>query len=294
MVALVVLLLCVASANAVSFVRVNQAGFLAAERKVAYYQSTAAATNLRGQVVSSSGAVVFEDAFGTSRGQWNTKCELCLLCVVFSAVFSFFFSRYVADPFVYQFNFTAFTGTGVFRVQANDASKTQSPRFRIETSAAALYGPLAAASSFFFQAQRDGRNINASTLARKASHLTDESAIVYSTPTYNSKEQLVGDLTVRCFCLFVSVSLLFFCVLFCAVQPVSGAARVNVEGGWHDAGDYIKFVETASYVTSLLLLSVRDAPTMQRYGDFRGEAVHGLKWLLKMWDDNTKTLYYQV
>lgn len=78
------------------------------------------------------------------------------------------------------------------------------------------------------------------------------------------------------------------------LQPVSGASRVNVEGGWHDAGDYIKFVETASYVTSLLLLSVRDAPSMQRFGDFRGEAVHGLKWLLKMWDDGTKTLYYQV
>lgn len=112
----------------------------------------------------------------------------------------------VTDPFVYLFNFTAFTTTGAFRVQATDASKTKSSKFRIESAAAALYGPLASASSFFFQAQRDGRNVNASTLARKASHLTDESAIVYSTPNYNNKEQLVGDLTVLSACLFVSIS----------------------------------------------------------------------------------------
>ena len=28
---------------------------------------------------------------------------------------------------------------------------------------------------------------------------------------------------------------------------------VDVSGGWFDAGDYLKFVETASYVTAMML-----------------------------------------
>ena len=67
----------------------------------------------------------------------------------------------------------------------------------------------------------------------------------------------------------------------------------------HDAGDYLKFVQTASYVTSLLLLSARDAEAAAALppallADLRAEGRHGLTWLLKMWNDTSKTLFYQV
>ncbi|HEX7152989.1 MAG TPA: glycoside hydrolase family 9 protein [Thermoanaerobaculia bacterium] len=64
----------------------------------------------------------------------------------------------------------------------------------------------------------------------------------------------------------------------------TGAGEVvNVEGGWHDAGDYLKFAGTTSFVLVLDLLALRDH-------DFAGaDAVRhemrwGLEWLLKMID----------
>jgi endoglucanase len=47
----------------------------------------------------------------------------------------------------------------------------------------------------------------------------------------------------------------------------------------------------------MLLVGVRDFPDQMGAGsaaNFRGEAKFGARWLLKMWDDATSTLYYQV
>ena len=69
-------------------------------------------------------------------------------------------------------------------------------------------------------------------------------------------------------------------------------------GGWWDAGDYLKFVQTTSYTVDLLLAGVRDFPAQMGPGsatsDFTAEAKFGADWLLRMWDDSTQTLYYQV
>jgi endoglucanase len=73
---------------------------------------------------------------------------------------------------------------------------------------------------------------------------------------------------------------------------------IDASGGWWDAGDYLKFVETHSYTVALMLEGVRDFPNQMGSGstssNFTAEAKFGLDWLQKMWDDNTKTLYYQV
>ncbi|HKV42424.1 MAG TPA: glycoside hydrolase family 9 protein, partial [Blastocatellia bacterium] len=60
---------------------------------------------------------------------------------------------------------------------------------------------------------------------------------------------------------------------------------------------YLKFVETHSYTVSLMLIGIKDFPDEMGPGsasDFTAEAKFGLDWLLKMWDDATRTLYYQV
>ena len=73
---------------------------------------------------------------------------------------------------------------------------------------------------------------------------------------------------------------------------------IDASGGWWDAGDYLKFVQTHSYTVALMLTGIRDFPQQMGAGagasNFTNEAKFGLKWLRKMWDDDSRTLYYQV
>ena len=78
----------------------------------------------------------------------------------------------------------------------------------------------------------------------------------------------------------------------------SSGAAVDAEGGWHDAGDYIKFVGTTAFVLSVDLLAMRDHPTAfasSNVGNvaaaFKTEMHWGLDWLLKM--IGGATLYHQ-
>ena len=96
--------------------------------------------------------------------------------------------------------------------------------------------------------------------------------MTYLTPHANSAGRFSGDLT-----------------------PLG--IRIDASGGWWDAGDYIKFVQTLGYTTALLLPGVRDFPAQMGAGsasNFTAEAKFGTDWLLRMWDDPTRTLYYQV
>jgi len=69
---------------------------------------------------------------------------------------------------------------------------------------------------------------------------------------------------------------------------------LDASGGWHDAGDYLKFMITSGYAADLILSAYQRHPQA-----FAGEAVWaegrvGLDWMLKMWDAKHQVLYYQV
>jgi endoglucanase len=175
-----------------------------------------------------------------------------------------------AYPHVALLDASSITSAGSYTVTATLGTNRVSAVFRVG-SGSSLYGSLLPNALFFYEAQRDGPDVVSSVLGRKPSHLADEAASVYSTPDYKN-DVLQEDL-------------------------VKIGGPVDLSGGWFDAGDYLKFVETASYVDAVMLLAVRDhASTLGTAGiaDFEGEARFGLEWLSKMYEDKTGTLYYQV
>jgi endoglucanase len=69
---------------------------------------------------------------------------------------------------------------------------------------------------------------------------------------------------------------------------------VDVEGGWHDAGDNVKFVGTTAFTLAVALATIRDhgaalGPARER---LRGELRWGLDWLVKM--AGGPAFYHQV
>jgi endoglucanase len=175
-------------------------------------------------------------------------------------------------PFVYALDFSSVTTSGTYTVSVGAPISASSPSFRID-SAANLYTTSLANSLSFYQNERDGPNFIPSALRSAAGHLNDVNANVYLTPRMNTNGRFSGDLTAT-------------------------GAKIDASGGWWDAGDYLKFVQTHSYTVALMLIGVRDFPNQMGTGaaasNFTAEARFGLDWLQKMWDDSSRTLYYQV
>ena len=69
---------------------------------------------------------------------------------------------------------------------------------------------------------------------------------------------------------------------------------MDAGGGWHDAGDYIKYSITTGYSTLLLLHAVDINPESKDAQAVFDEAQIGLNWLEKLWDAENQVLYYQV
>jgi endoglucanase len=173
---------------------------------------------------------------------------------------------------VYALDFTSVTAAGSYTISVSGPIAASSPTFRIDTGGAVYSGALANALSFY-QTERDGPDFIANPLRSAAAHLNDQNAMTYQTPNVNSSGRFSGDLT-----------------------PLG--PRIDASGGWWDAGDYIKGVQTLGYTTAMLLTGVRDFPAQMGPGaagsDFTAEAKFGTDWLLRMWDDSTRTFYYQV
>jgi endoglucanase len=79
--------------------------------------------------------------------------------------------------------------------------------------------------------------------------------------------------------------------------PDAGAS-LDLSGGWHDAGDYLKFATTISYATLLLLESAERypgafPPASRSRSTLLGEARLGVEWLLKL-RPTPDGFYYQV
>lgn len=76
--------------------------------------------------------------------------------------------------------------------------------------------------------------------------------------------------------------------------------HVNVDGGWHDAGDYLKFVTTSGFAALMMLQAYQRHPEVfadadsNNTPDVLDEARLGTDWLLKMWAPAKQVLYYQV
>jgi hypothetical protein len=171
-------------------------------------------------------------------------------------------------PAVYAIDFSKLHGPGEYRITVGGTASARSPRFRV-APAADLFGRVAADNVRFFQVQRDGADVVPGILDRKPSHLADRRATVYDTPVFVGEG---GD------------------EIGAPLKPIGGP--VDVEGGWFDAGDFVKFTHATSYSLAELLLAQRDT----RRGDraLAAETRFGLRWLDKMWDERTRTLYAQV
>ncbi|HEY6411251.1 MAG TPA: glycoside hydrolase family 9 protein, partial [Ktedonobacteraceae bacterium] len=174
-----------------------------------------------------------------------------------------------AFPNTYLLDFSPVKTAGSYRIEVRGTIDASSAGFKIDTGSR-LYASLLPNSLFFYQTQRDGPNVNPDVMQRKPSHLKDEQASIYDIPVYKNGV-LQGDL-----------------------NKIGGP--IDVSGGWFDAGDYLKFVETASYTDAVMLFADRQYPGLFNGGsaDYNTEGKYGLDWLQKMWDNQSQTLYYQV
>jgi hypothetical protein len=166
-------------------------------------------------------------------------------------------------PDVYALDLTRLRRPGTYRVRA---AGDVSPPFRV--GGAPMFRRPADDAAGFFGTQRDGADAVPGELGRRPSHLNDRTAKVYDRPVFTGPDtdEIAGNL-----------------------KRIGGP--VDVEGGWFDAGDFLKFTHTAAFADTLLWAARRDGGPDRRID---GEARHGLDWLDKMWDDRTRTLYLQV
>ncbi|XVV02366.1 glycoside hydrolase family 9 protein [Actinosynnema sp. CA-248983] len=162
---------------------------------------------------------------------------------------------------VHPLDFTALTRPGTYRIKA---AGTTSPPFKIGGD---LFSSVTDRTVEFFQAQRDGQDVIPGRLDRKPAHLADRTATVYDTPVFSGDG---GDELAE------------------PLKPLGHT--VDVEGGWFDAGDFVKFTHATAYSTASMLFAHRAEPK----DALRAEAEFGLRWLDKVWDAESGVLHAQV
>lgn len=176
-------------------------------------------------------------------------------------------------PNVYALDFGSVRTPGSYHIVVSGPIAASSARFKIGAPAA-LYSSGIRNALYFYENERDGADYIRTALRTAPAHLNDRRAHAYLTPKMSSSGQFSGNL-----------------------KRIPGVT-VDAMGGWWDAGDYLKFVETTSYAVAMLAMGVRDFPAQM--GDaagranFTGEVNFGVRFLLHMWNDRTRTLYYQV
>jgi len=263
-----------------AYVRVSQVGYEAGKTPFrAYLMSSAVESGGSFKVVNSEGVTVFSGQVGALLGTWSH-------------------SKTVTYD-VYALDFNA-PGGDLYTISVSGPVTATSPQFAVD-SADVLYSGLLLNTLFFYETERDGSNYIPNALRTAPGHLKDENAHIYQTPPLDSNDFIDN------------------------VPPTpplvsAGLPNIDASGGWWDAGDYEKYVETVSYTTALMQIGIRDFPNQMGAGapinpaappgsvsyagssgsgapmssDFTSEAQFGVNWLLEMWNDKTKTLYYQV
>jgi endoglucanase len=264
--------------RAQSYVRVNQAGYEAGKGPFrAYLMTQASASEATFTVTNSKGITAYSGSVGALLGQWSHSKKVSYN--------------------VYTLDFNVPSGVYTISVSAPVAT---SPSFGVD-SPDKLYSGLLLNTLFFYETDRDGPDFIPNALRTAPGHLKDANASIYETPPFDSND-FVDNIP--------------------PAPPLVPANLPNIDasGGWWDAGDYMKYVETVSYTTAMMEVGIRDFPRQMgaqarrnppappasisyagtsgpgapTSSDFTNEARFGLNWLLKMWDDKTQTLYYQV
>jgi endoglucanase len=241
--------------------------------------STAAESGASFKVLNSSGNTVYSGNIGALLGTWSHSKTLAY------------------DVYALDFNAP---GGDLYTISVFGPLAAASPHFAVDVPDA-LYSGLLLNTLFFYETERDGANFIRNALRTAPGHLKDENAVVYQTPPLDSND---------------------FIDNVPPTPPLVSANLPNIDasGGWWDAGDYEKYVETTSYTTALMEIGIRDfanqmganapvnppaPPGSVSYAgssgvgspvssDFTEEARFGINWLMKMWNDETRTLYYQV
>ncbi len=165
-----------------------------------------------------------------------------------------------AYPAVHPLDFTDLRRPGLYRLRVRAAV---SPAFRI-VAGGGMFAQLVADNLNFFRFQRDGAQAKLAP-----AHLTDRQAIVHHQPVFGGDG---GDVPIE------------------PLRALEGGAPVDVEGGWFDAGDFVKFTHASAYALSEMLYTQRifSSTALER------ETAFGLSWLDKMWDPAGRNLYVQV
>ncbi|GAA2503181.1 glycoside hydrolase family 9 protein [Winogradskya humida] len=166
-------------------------------------------------------------------------------------------------PDVRPVDLSALTQPGTYRIRVEGGVRAESVPFRVGNS---LFDPLVRDAVGYFQAHRDGADQISGPFQRQPAHLADRAATIYETPDFDDDGTLTGELT------------------------VSGGP-VDVEGGWYDAGDFLKFTHTTAYALIAMLVVQRDGMAVD---GLAAETRHGLDWLTKMWNPQAGVLYTQV
>jgi endoglucanase len=263
-----------------AYVRVSQAGYETGKAPFrAYLMSTAVENGATFKVKNASGVVVDSGSVDALLGEWSHSAT--------------------ASYYVYAIDFNV-PGGDLYSISVSGPVAATSPVFAVD-SPDTLYSGLLLNTLFFYETERDGADYIRNALRTAPGHLKDAHAQVYETPLLDSND-FINNVPPK--------------------PPLVTASLPNIDasGGWWDAGDYMKYVETLSYTAALMQIGVRDFPNQMganapmdppmppasisyagasgigapNSSDFTGEVNFGVNWLVKMWDDDTKTLYYQV
>ena len=222
-----------------------------------------------------SGQIVYTAPIGALLGTWSNSATLTYS--------------------VYALDFTVPAGDG-YSISVAGPVAAVSPVFPV-ADPMTLYSGLLLNTKFFYETERDGPNYIPNALRTAPGHLNDARASVFQTPPLDSNDSITTTVT--------------------PLTPTG--AVIDASGGWWDAGDYMKYVETTSYTVTLQEIGIRDFPNQMgahapvnpaappnsisyagnasgapASANFATEAGFGIEFLMKMWDDTTKTLYYQV
>jgi endoglucanase len=263
-----------------AYVRVSQVGYETGKGPFrAYLMSTVAENGATFKVRNPKGTSSYTGTVGPLLGVWSHSKKVNYL--------------------IYGIDF-AVPGGDVYKISVSGSVATTSPSFAVDCPSK-LYSGLLLNTLFFYETERDGADFIPSALRTAPGHLKDSNARVYETPPIDTND-------------------------FIDNKPpapplrVDDSRKIDASGGWWDAGDYMKYVETASYTAALMQIGIRDFPRQMGAGappypsappvsisfagnsgegaplssDFTAEAKFGIDWLMKMWNDQQKTLYYQV